>query len=234
MVVQRKGEVRTGGSRSVGGLDRSAAQRKGNVTTSQSIEAISREGPFPGSFATPTEGLSPLQAHVELALNPAGGARNALLEIDLAGLRGAGYEIPEISRFTGSYGMAGGGYEMQFPYAVPPELEAFWQRVTQEGDRAKNSQLALDALERTYQTLSDRERQLADGVFTDWILGSDTRRQFAGLAMIDRFSIGTALPALRTLASCLENATTVTAPYDWAKVNRIIGKVTSIRGGAGE
>jgi hypothetical protein len=91
-------------------------------TTSQAVDAISREGLFPGSYATPTEGLSPLQAHIELALNPAGGARNAILEIDLAGLRSAGYEIPEISRVTGAYGMAGGGYEMQFPYAVPPEF----------------------------------------------------------------------------------------------------------------
>ena len=63
-------------------------------TTDQAVESIMRSGLRPGSYATPTQGLSPLQAHIELALNPAGGARNAVLQIDVAGLRTAGYEIP--------------------------------------------------------------------------------------------------------------------------------------------
>jgi hypothetical protein len=54
-------------------------------------------------------------------LDPAGGARNAILEIDVAGLREAGYYIPEVARVTSANGMAGGGYEIQFPYEVPPE-----------------------------------------------------------------------------------------------------------------
>jgi hypothetical protein len=96
-------------------------------TTSSSVNPIMESGLRPGSYATPTQGLSPLQAHIELALNPAGGARNALLQVDVAGLRAAGYEIPQVSRVTSAYGMAGGGYEMQFPYAVPPEfLKVVW------------------------------------------------------------------------------------------------------------
>ena len=42
-------------------------------TTDQAVESIMRSGLRPGSYATPTQGLSPLQAHIELALNPAGG-----------------------------------------------------------------------------------------------------------------------------------------------------------------
>lgn len=75
-----------------------------------------------GSYATPTPGLSPLQAHIELALNPASGARNALLQIDVAGLRSAGYTIPRVTRVTGAFGMAGGGWEMKFPYEIPSEF----------------------------------------------------------------------------------------------------------------
>lgn len=86
------------------------------------VDSILRSGLRPGSYATPTAGLSPLQAHIELALNPAGGARNAVLQIDLAGLRAAGYEIPSVSRVSGQFGMAGGGFEMRFPYAIPPEF----------------------------------------------------------------------------------------------------------------
>ena len=96
-------------------------------TTSGAVDSIMETGLRPGAYATPTEGLSPLQAHIELALNPAGGARNALLQVDLAGLRAAGYEIPGITRVTGAFGMAGGGYEMQFLYAVPSEfLKVIW------------------------------------------------------------------------------------------------------------
>jgi hypothetical protein len=32
-----------------------------------------------------------------------------------------GYEIPGISRVTAANGMAGGGWEMQFPYRVLPK-----------------------------------------------------------------------------------------------------------------
>lgn len=90
-------------------------------TTTEAAESIMRHGLRPGSYATPTRGLSPIQAHIELALNPAGGARNAVIEVDLAGLRNAGYEIPQVTRVSGAYKMAGGGYEMQFPYEIPPE-----------------------------------------------------------------------------------------------------------------
>lgn len=91
-------------------------------TASKSVNDIMNSGLFPGSYATPTAGLSPLQAHIELALNPAKGPRNAILEIDLKGLRAAGFEIPPVTRVTSAFGMPGGGYEMNFPYAIPPEF----------------------------------------------------------------------------------------------------------------
>ena len=97
-------------------------------TGSQWVDSIASDGLRAGSYATPVEGLSPMQAHIELALNPAGGARNAVLEIDLAGLRSAGYEIPEVTRVTSAFNMPGGGYEMQFPYEIPPEFIKVIQR----------------------------------------------------------------------------------------------------------
>lgn len=91
-------------------------------TADEFVDSIMDTGLRPGSYATPVEGLSPLQAHIELALPPGGGARNSVLTVDLAGLRSAGYEIPEVTRVSGAFGMPGGGYEMQFPYAIPPEF----------------------------------------------------------------------------------------------------------------
>ena len=58
-------------------------------TADEFVDSIMDTGLRPGSYATPVEGLSPLQAHIDLALNQAGGARNSVLTVDLAGLRAA-------------------------------------------------------------------------------------------------------------------------------------------------
>jgi hypothetical protein len=71
---------------------------------------------------TPTGDLSPLQAQIDLALPPNRGLPDALLRIDLAGLRQAGYEIPNVTQVGRGFGMPGGGFEMQFPYRIPPEF----------------------------------------------------------------------------------------------------------------
>jgi hypothetical protein len=61
---------------------------------------------------------------------PNTGLRDAVLRVDVAGLRQAGYEIPGITRVSGTvtgpggrvYTMPGGGYEMQFPHKIAPEF----------------------------------------------------------------------------------------------------------------
>ena len=73
-----------------------------------------KNGVRPGTYTTPVAGLSSLQAQLELALDPRHGMRNVVLEIDLNGLRRAGYEIPDPTRVTGQFGMPGGGYECAF------------------------------------------------------------------------------------------------------------------------
>jgi hypothetical protein len=98
-----------------------AANEAFHYTFSRAVASIEREGLRAGSYATPTGALSPLQAQIDLALSPTG-LRGALMRVDLAGLRQAGYEIPEITQVGRSYGMPGGGFEMQFPYRIPPEF----------------------------------------------------------------------------------------------------------------
>ena len=101
-----------------------------HYTKGEFVDSISTNGLRPGSYATPNGGLSPLQAQIVLALPPNTGLRDAVMRVDVAGLRGAGYQIPAITRVTGTvtgpgggvYTMPGGGYEMQFPYAIPPEF----------------------------------------------------------------------------------------------------------------
>ena len=91
-------------------------------TGSQNVASIEANGLRSGSYATPSGELSPLQAQIDLALPPNCGLPGATLRIDVAGLREAGYEIPEVTQVGRSYNMPSGGYEMQFGYPIPPEF----------------------------------------------------------------------------------------------------------------
>jgi hypothetical protein len=91
-----------------------------HYTFAEHVDSILRTGLLPGkfgAFVTPNGSLGALGAHIELALEGAG--RTAVVEVDLAGLRAAGFEIPSLTRVTSQYGMAGGGYQMVFPYTIP-------------------------------------------------------------------------------------------------------------------
>lgn len=93
-----------------------------HYTRAQNVASIESKGLLPGSYATPNGGLSPLQAQIDLALPPNRGLPGSMIRIDLDGLRAAGYDIPGVSRVGRSFNMPGGGFEMQFPYAIPPEF----------------------------------------------------------------------------------------------------------------
>jgi len=99
-----------------------AADEAFHYTFSRYLSSIESQGLRAGSYATPTGTLSPLQAQIDLALAPNRCLTDALLRIDLAGLRQAGYQIPEITQVGRSFGMPGGGFEMQFPYSIPPQF----------------------------------------------------------------------------------------------------------------
>jgi hypothetical protein len=93
-----------------------------HYTGSQNVASIEANGLRAGSYATPNGQLSPLQAQIDLALPPNRGLPGATLQIDVAGLRDAGYEIPEVTPVGRSFNMPGGGSEIQFPYPIPPEF----------------------------------------------------------------------------------------------------------------
>ena len=54
----------------------------------------------------------------------------------------------------------------------------------------------------------------------------ETVNRFDTLALVREFRITVALPALRVLAGWLEPQHSPGAPYEWAKVNRLIGVLT--------
>lgn len=122
-------EIATGGTAgpvgSMAGAGRAATESAGEAfhyTFSRFVASIERQGLRAGSYVTPTGSLSPLQAQIDLALPPNRGLPNALLRVDLDGMRRAGYKIPEFNRVGRSFNMPGGGWELKFPYPVPPEF----------------------------------------------------------------------------------------------------------------
>jgi RHS repeat-associated protein len=93
-----------------------------HYTFSRALASIRSHGLRSGSYATTNGTLSPLQAQIDLALPANRSLPNVLVRIDLARLRQAGYRIPEVTQVQRSYGMPGGGFEMQFPYPIPAEF----------------------------------------------------------------------------------------------------------------
>lgn len=96
-----------------------AADDAFHYTFTEAVDSIMEEGLRQGSYATNTSSLSPLQAQIDLALPPNRGLRDAVVRVDLGGLRGAGYDVPEFSRVGRSFNMPGGGMEVRFDYPVP-------------------------------------------------------------------------------------------------------------------
>ena len=106
-----------------------------------------------------------------------------------------------------------------------------WAGIRDELEEAfegtKDAQGVTLELAKRYRALSSSERQTVDQILAEWALSSDEVLRFDALSLIDEFRIESALPSLRRLAKILEEADNPGAPYEWAKVNRIIGRLAA-------
>ena len=93
--------------------------------TSATPQDILKRGLKPGDsgkvFTTHTGNLSPLQAQIDLALPPNRGLPQHLIEIDVQTLKNMGINVPQGQQITRMFNMPGGGTEVVFPHAIPPE-----------------------------------------------------------------------------------------------------------------
>ena len=72
-------------------------------------------------YASPFGNLSPIQAQLENAMNPARGLPMHTIEIDVAKCQSLGINISGPNRVTGMVnGMPGGGIEYMFNKSIPP------------------------------------------------------------------------------------------------------------------
>lgn len=106
------------------------------------------------------------------------------------------------------------------------ELEAYRSDAEVEAQQARDSFLAYQRLRDLFTRFDPSERELATPVVSDWLSDDDEAKRWDAVALVDDFAIAPALPALRSLAERLESSDDPGAPYEWAKVNRVIGSLS--------
>jgi hypothetical protein len=113
-------------------------------------------------------------------------------------------------------------------------IRADWQEFRQSVDMAardaKSSQDALLKLSDRYASLGAEEREIVDGLISDWVLSADEGERFDGVALVSEHSIRLALPALQRLATRLATDSSPGAPYERAKVIRVIRRLRGLSG----
>jgi hypothetical protein len=101
-----------------------------------------------------------------------------------------------------------------------------WASFRAEVDRAhrdaKDSQGALEALADKYRLLDDDARPVIDRLLIDWLLSDDETVRFDSVALIRQFQIQAAVPALEDLAARLASDPGPGAPFEIAKISRLI------------
>lgn len=107
------------------------------------------------------------------------------------------------------------------------DWEAIRAELVSRYEGTKESQGVVLDMFKAYRRLSEPERQEADRTVAQWVLSGDASKRFDALALIQEFGIASSLPALRQLAAKLEGDSDVSAPYEWAKVNRAIARLTT-------
>jgi hypothetical protein len=106
-------------------------------------------------------------------------------------------------------------------------LESEWLRISSEAERAKNSQGAVSDLMDLFRGLPDVDRRIAEEVLMDWAQSTDPKKRYDGLLLIDELSVTSAIPMLKQLANRLKGERDPSSPFDLAKVNRILERLSS-------
>ncbi len=91
----------------------------------------------------------------------------------------------------------------------------------------KDPSVALERITARYRNQPADKRAVIDELLAEQLSSDDETIMFIALSLIEDFRITSTLPALRKLADRLEHGTNPGAPYEWAKVNRIIATLST-------
>jgi len=106
------------------------------------------------------------------------------------------------------------------------EMNDYWDRIDRESIEKKESHGAVMELMKLYRRFDDDEQRMAREVIVEWLRSPEPRKQFDALALVDEFLMVDALSTLRELQAEAEERTDHEAPYDWARLNRIVGRLS--------
>jgi len=100
-----------------------------------------------------------------------------------------------------------------------------WAEVDRRHEESKDSQGAIVELFGRYARLDKQGRADADGALFEALHGEDETKRYDALAIINEFQLSEAIPHLRELAARLQLTDTPGAPFELAKVQRILHKL---------
>jgi len=101
-------------------------------------------------------------------------------------------------------------------------LDRLWLEITERAARSRDMDGVLPAFAGVYDSLDASERLIADDLIVEWVMSDDPGRRYVGLGLVARFGIRNAVPSLTELLNRLDEAEDPSAPYDAAKINRIL------------
>lgn len=99
-------------------------------------------------------------------------------------------------------------------------------QVSRDTIERKDSQAALRELIREYDALGDIERRAVDRVLIDWLGSDDETLRFDAMAIISASRVHSTVPALRALELRLLESDAPSAPYEVAKVGRLLAELS--------
>ena len=110
-------------------------------------------------------------------------------------------------------------------HAGREQFQRTWRETVRRFRAANDAHGAILELFRQYRALSPSERGQVDELLAESLESSDADIRFDALVLIDEFNIVSALPHLRSLAEQLPRKLDPGAPFELAKVNRIMERL---------
>jgi hypothetical protein len=107
-----------------------------------------------------------------------------------------------------------------------------WRRLrddlSERAIKSKDSMNAVFELSGAYADLRDEDRAEVNTVLGEWVLSDSEALRYDALFVVADHAIRDLVPVLRLLQQRLEDQPTgPRSPYEWAKVNRLLGELTA-------
>jgi hypothetical protein len=112
---------------------------------------------------------------------------------------------------------------------IPKEMGQYmlvlWGEAHAESKNTKDSSIPEEFFSKFYEALNCEDRKLADLVFSEWVLASDSAMRFDTLSMIYKYNIGAAMDNLMELNKRLSKSSFPSDIYEVKKIKGIIEKL---------